>query len=625
MTQARALAGSAKKVKKSKQLKRCALLIGVSEFPKAELPPLPGAARDVLALALELSKHPCYGYDMVWTLSDDSPNRKVVKDKVESFCREVRKHGGTMALVYIATHGYYADGCFQLCFSDVQGKGKSLTNALSLRDLQSCLSLLKEDTPHKEVTTGLILDCCRVQDATEVSAPGKEGFCLDGWKHWFVMTSSASGEAAHEFSLLEQSAYRHQQDDEPFVGNHGLFTRELMVEFQKKASHQSREVTVQDFHHGVSKGVTKRIAKLGLELQQTPTLYSCGSAIVLYTRPSAPEIDTCAWELFPGRLDRMITELPDDPILPLLHICAFLAPEPASLPMSVLEENQGHLRTIDEASLGKSKLFHLVEAFSLLRYEEGELQISLFLQKVLEKRMEDERSQYLAACMSFLVDACSQPESFSAHPSLFTHVEVALAHAEAFQVCNPSRVELYYVLGCFVHAQRDYERALQVLKKGKSLCQLESIGEVARFASEIGDVYLSLERYQDALAPLKEAVSIRKRKKNENLLCLVWDMRSLGEAYRQTSCLDEAEMVLLEANELLEADEAGPASVERLELALSCINSLGSVFFEQGKLEEAKACFQQATIEDGYIDHPSVFYFQSNLAVTLEALEKTSI
>jgi eukaryotic-like serine/threonine-protein kinase len=134
----------------------------------------------------------------------------------------------------------------------------------------------------------------------------------------------------------------------------------------------------------------------------------------------------------------------------------------------------------------------------------------------------------------------------------------------------------------------------------------------------IGDTFVSLGRYEDAVPVLRRALEIRKANYPEGSLEIAQSMDRLSDPLSLLSNLKEAEQLLREA--LAIQRRALPASDPSVGTAM---NNLAQILLLQGNYSEAESLLREAVqLEAPIADNPGLARTYDNLAKTLTALNK---
>jgi len=134
----------------------------------------------------------------------------------------------------------------------------------------------------------------------------------------------------------------------------------------------------------------------------------------------------------------------------------------------------------------------------------------------------------------------------------------------------------------------------------------------------IGDTFVALGRYEDALPVLRRALEIRKANYPEGSLEIAQSLDRLADPLSLLSNLKEAEQLLREA--LAMRRRVLPASDPSVGTAM---NNLAQILHLQGKYDEAESLLREAVqLEAPIADNPGLARTYDNLAKTLTALNK---
>jgi serine/threonine protein kinase len=134
----------------------------------------------------------------------------------------------------------------------------------------------------------------------------------------------------------------------------------------------------------------------------------------------------------------------------------------------------------------------------------------------------------------------------------------------------------------------------------------------------IGDTFVALGRYEDALPVLRRALEIRKANYPEGSLEIAQSMDRLADPLSLLSDLKEAEQLLREA--LAMRRRALPASDPTVGTAM---NNLAQILHLQGNYDEAESLLREAVqLEAPIADNPGLARTYDNLAKTLTKLNK---
>lgn len=134
----------------------------------------------------------------------------------------------------------------------------------------------------------------------------------------------------------------------------------------------------------------------------------------------------------------------------------------------------------------------------------------------------------------------------------------------------------------------------------------------------IGDTFVSLGRYKEAVPVLRRALDLRKANFPEGSLEIAQSMDRLADPLSLLSNLDEAEQLLREA--LAMRRRALPASDPSVGTAM---NNLAQILLLQGNYDEAESLLREAVqLEAPIADNPGLARTYDNLAKTLTALNE---
>ncbi|HUY33552.1 MAG TPA: tetratricopeptide repeat protein [Pirellulales bacterium] len=184
-------------------------------------------------------------------------------------------------------------------------------------------------------------------------------------------------------------------------------------------------------------------------------------------------------------------------------------------------------------------------------------------------------------------------------------LEEAAAHLEEAVRLQPGSGAAHATLALVLFEQRKLDEAAQSYQRA-----LGAGADEPDIHNNLGVVYSNLRRWEEAARCYRRAIALRENYPEAH--------RNLGCALRESGQLDEAVSVLREALrwkpdfaeaqaslslalvELGDLDAALASCEAAMKLNLNGVaaNSMGIVFFEMGRREEALACYQQSLVLD---------------------------
>ncbi|WP_255360618.1 tetratricopeptide repeat protein [Magnetospirillum sp. XM-1] len=172
------------------------------------------------------------------------------------------------------------------------------------------------------------------------------------------------------------------------------------------------------------------------------------------------------------------------------------------------------------------------------------------------------------------------------------NMDLSAAECQRMLSIDRRNTAAMHILGSVAFRQGDHERAVELL--GKVVKQ--DPGRIQAVIT-LGEAQLALSRFSLAAINFRKAVAARPDDWGQHY--------NLGLALRGLGQLDEAATVFEKCRDMAEAEATAPAPW----------NALGDVYRAQGRLDEARACFEQALRIS-----PNFSMAQNNLGLTLNAL-----
>ncbi len=208
---------------------KVALLIGVSEFADAALPPLPAALRDVKAVQAALKDPEMGGFDEVRLL--ENPERQPMEEAIDALFRD--RHKDDLVLLYFSGHGIKDDtGKFSLATRITQ-KDRLRTTAVAASFVHDVMSSSRS---RRQV---VILDCC-FSGAFATGMMAKDDRSVD-------VKAQLGGEGRAVLTASTATQYAFAQPDEEL----SVYTRFLVEGIRTGAADTDNDghITVDELHH----------------------------------------------------------------------------------------------------------------------------------------------------------------------------------------------------------------------------------------------------------------------------------------------------------------------------------------------------------------------------------------